>query len=247
MKLILALFFLILASCASNPENNKSNKYLSAKDNENAEKILGQNISKSIDLYPIPNTSVPSPQKVYELPLPKQFFSSESNNELRLHKLGEIRWIYLSLEPSKAWPMLQEYLNQNKELNIARANPKTGEIFTEEINKDNLKTRFVFKVESGLQRESTEIFISYEILEGTTWNKNSDDDYVKSVSTNILNGLSDIGSVTGTSLIALNLNSNDKTEVFIDEDGFSKIRLMVGFPRAWSALQGTLNLSLIHI
>ena len=37
MKLILALFFLILASCASNPENNKSNKYLSAKDNENAE------------------------------------------------------------------------------------------------------------------------------------------------------------------------------------------------------------------
>ena len=114
MKLILALFFLILASCASNPENNKSNKYLSAKDNENAEKILGKNISKSIDLYPIPNTSVPSPQKVYELPLPKQFFSSESNNELRLHKLGEIRWIYLSLEPSKAWPMLQEYLNQNK-------------------------------------------------------------------------------------------------------------------------------------
>ena len=74
MKLILALFFLILASCASNPENNKSNKYLSAKDNENAEKILEQNISKSIDLYPIPNTSVPSPQKVYELPLPKQFF-----------------------------------------------------------------------------------------------------------------------------------------------------------------------------
>ena len=30
----------MLASCASNPENNKSNKYLSAKDNENAEKIL---------------------------------------------------------------------------------------------------------------------------------------------------------------------------------------------------------------
>ena len=233
----------MLASCASNPENDKSNKYLSAKDNENAEKILGQNISKSIDLYPIPNTSVPSPQKVYELPLPKQFFSSESNNELRLHKLGEIRWIYLSLEPSKAWPMLQEYLNQNKELNIARANPKTGEIFTEEIIKDNLKTRFVFKVESGLQRESTEIFISYEILEGTTWNKNSDDEYVKSVSTKILNGLSDIGSVTGTSLIALNLNSNDKTEVFIDEDGFSKIRLMVGFPRAWSALQRTLNIA----
>ncbi len=243
MKLIFALFVLILASCASNPENNKSNKYLSAKDNENAEKILGKNISKSIDLYPIPITSVASPQKVYELPLPKQFFSSESNNELRLHTLGEIRWIYLSLEPSKAWPMLQEYLNQNKELNIAEANPETGEIFTEEIFKDNVKSRFVFKIESGLQRESTEIFISYETFDESTWKKNSNEEYVKTVSTNILNGLGDLGSVTGTSLIALNLNSNDKTEVFVDEDGFSKIRLMVGFPRAWSALQRTLNIA----
>ena len=44
-------------------------------------------------------------------------------------------------------------------------------------------------------------------------------------------------------LIALNLNSIDKTEVFIDKDGFSKIRLMVGFPRAWSALQRTLSIA----
>ena len=243
MKLLLAIFFLVLTSCASNPENNKSNKYLSAKDNENAEKILGQNISKSIDLYPIPDTSISAPQKVYELPLPKQFFSSESNNELRLHKLGEIRWIYLSLEPSKAWPMLQEYLNQSKDLNIANANPKTGEIFTKEINRDNITTRFVFKIESGLQRASTEIFISYEALDGNIWKKNSDDEYVKTISTKILNGLSELGSVTGTSLIALNLNSIDKTEVFIDKDGFSKIRLMVGFPRAWSALQRTLSIA----
>ena len=48
--------------------------------------------------------------------MPGQYFSSDSENELRLHKLGEIRWIYLSLEPSKAWPMLQEYLKNDKEL-----------------------------------------------------------------------------------------------------------------------------------
>ena len=248
MKLFFSIFIIFLVSCASNPENNKSNKYLSAKDKESVEKILGQNISKSVDLYPIPTTDVEVPKKVYELPLPKQYFSSEENNELRLHKLGEIRWIYLSLEPSKAWPMLQEYLNENSDLNISKANPETGEIFTKEIDRNNLKNRFVFKVESGLQRESTEIFISNETLNGSTWMKNSEDDeYIKSVSTNILNGLSEMGSVTGTSLVALNLNSIDKTEVFVDKDGFSKIRLMVNFPRAWSAIQRTLTIAEFNI
>ena len=146
MKLFFSIFIIFVVSCASNPENNKSNKYLSAKDEESVEKILGQNISKSVDLYPIPTTNIEVPKKVYELPLPKQYFSSEENNELRLHKLGEIRWIYLSLEPSKAWPMLQEYLNENSDLNISKANPETGEIFTKEIERNNLKNRFVFKV-----------------------------------------------------------------------------------------------------
>jgi len=248
MKLFFSIFIIFVVSCASNPENNKSNKYLSAKDKESVEKILGQNISKSVDLYPIPTTDIEVPKKVYELPLPKQYFSSEENNELRLHKLGEIRWIYLSLEPSKAWPMLQEYLNENSDLNISKANPETGEIFTKEIERNNLKNRFVFKVESGLQRESTEIFISNEVLNESVWKKNSEDDeYIKSVSTEILNGLSEMGSVTGTSLVALNLNSTDKTEVFIDKDGFSKIRLMVNFPRAWSALQRTLTIAEFNI
>ena len=248
MKLFFSIFIIFLVSCASNPENNKSNKYLSAKDKESVEKILGQNISKSVDLYPIPTTDVEVPKKVYDIPLPKQYFSSEENNELRLHKLGEIRWIYLSLEPSKAWPMLLEYLNENSDLNISKANPETGKIFTKEIDRNNLKNRFVFKVESGLQRESTEIFISNEILSDSIWMKNSEDDeYIKSVSTNILNGLSEMGSVTGTSLVALNLNSTDKTEVFVDKDGFSKIRLMVNFPRAWSAIQRTLTIAEFNI
>lgn len=246
-QLFLLTLVIILASCASNPENKKSNKYLSAQDNENVEEVLGQNISKSIDMYPIPNTSVAIPKKVYELPLPKQFFSSESNNELRLHKLGEIRWIYLSLEPSKVWPMLQEYLNEKSELNISKANPKTGEIFTDEIKRNNSKNRFVFKIESGLQRESSEIFISYEVFKENRWSKNIDDEYIKTISSQILNGLSELGSVTGTSLVALNLNTLDKTEVFIDEDGFSKIRLMVNFPRAWSALQRTLSIAEFNV
>ena len=74
MKLFFSIFIIFLVSCASNPENNKSNKYLSAKDKESVEKILGQSISKSVDLYPIPTTDIEVPKKVYELPF---FFQTE--------------------------------------------------------------------------------------------------------------------------------------------------------------------------
>ena len=78
MKLFLSIFIIFLISCASNPENNKSNKYLSAEDKESVEKILGQSISKSVDLYPIPTTDIEVPKKVYELPLPCLLYTSPS-------------------------------------------------------------------------------------------------------------------------------------------------------------------------
>ena len=59
--LFFSIFIIFLISCASNPENNKSNKYLSAKDKESVEKILGQNISKSVDLYPVSYTHLTLP------------------------------------------------------------------------------------------------------------------------------------------------------------------------------------------
>ena len=45
MKLFSFILTLFIVSCATNPENSKSNKYLSAKDKESVEKILGQSIS----------------------------------------------------------------------------------------------------------------------------------------------------------------------------------------------------------
>ena len=43
---------------------------------------------------------------------------------------------------------------------------------------------------------------------------------------------------TGTSLVALNLNASNKTEVISDdESGLSKIKLRINFARAWAALR----------
>ena len=182
------------------------------------------------------------------MPAPKQFFSSDNKNELRLHRLGEIRWIYLSSEPSKSWPMLQEYIINDKNYDLGDADPSSGEITTKEFERNSVKNKFLFKIERGLQRESTEIFISHLVLKDNNWLKSTDDpEFVKTFSTNLLEGISKMGTVSGTSLIALNLNSKNKTEVFKDINGFSKIRLMVSFPRAWTATQRSLKIANLNV
>ena len=115
MKIYYAIFVLVfLIGCASDPSNSKSNDYLSEKDNESLEDLIDTDVNNSLDLFPIPATNIKSPQLVYDLPLPKQFFSADNSNEIRLHSLGEIRWIYLGLEPSKVWPIMREYFETIK-------------------------------------------------------------------------------------------------------------------------------------
>ena len=249
MKYLINIFFLTcMISCASNPEKSKSNKYLSAKDNDALEKIIDKDVYKSADLYPIPIIVQKSPTKVYELPPPNQFFSSDNKNEVRLHRLGEIRWIYLSLEPSKAWPMLQEYIVINDKFNLGEADPGSGEVSTKTVKRNGVDNKFLFRVERGLQRESSEIFISHLILKDNSWIKSSNEsEYVTEVSTDFLEGISAMGAISGTSLIALNLNAKDKTEVFVDEEGQSKIRVMVSFARAWTATQRSLKIAKFNV
>ncbi|MDA9636141.1 outer membrane protein assembly factor BamC [SAR86 cluster bacterium] len=242
------LFFIFVTSCVSNPEKSKSNKYLSAKDNDSLEIMIEKDIYNSVDLYPIPLSSQEAPSNIYNLPAPNQFFSSDNKNEVRLHRLGEIRWIYLSIEPSKSWPMLQEYIVGNDKYNLEKADPVSGEVTTKSFKRDGIDNKILFRVERGLQRESSEIFISHLVLKNNFWIKSANEsDFITEVSTEFLEGMSSMGAVSGTSLIALNLNAKDKTEVFIDENGLSKIRLMVSFPRAWTATQRSLKIAKFNV
>jgi uncharacterized lipoprotein len=53
-----------------------------------------------------------------------------------------------------------------------------------------------------------------------------------------------LAQLTGTSLVALNLNASNKTEVITDEiSGLSKIKLRINFARAWAALRRSLSLA----
>ena len=245
MKLLLFFFSIsLLAACATDPSDDRSNKYLSEKNNKTLEEIIDEEINDSIDFYPIPDTEASVSLQTYDLPMPNQFFSAENKNEIRLHSLGEIRWIYVGLEPSKVWPILKEYL-ESDDLKLGVIDPNKGIMESKTFDYLGKLSKFEYKLERGLQRESSELFISHLVQENDNWIKvKLETELVENNSKKLLDYFGNSGPISGTSLIALNLNNEDKAIVFEDEeDGEIKIKVMIGFPRAWAAVERSIKIA----
>ena len=124
MKNLLILFiFLFIFACTTNISQKelKDNELIDASKNEDIllEKGVIKDSSFIVDKYPISGEikALNDQTKVFT-PRPKQLFSAASSSEIRLHKLGEIRWVYLGLEPSAAWPMTIEFLENKNNLGL---------------------------------------------------------------------------------------------------------------------------------
>ena len=212
--------------------------------------FLDKNILKDpsfiVDKYPISGEiEVLDITEKKPTPRPKQLFSAASSNEIRLHKLGEIRWVYLGLEPSAVWPLTIQFLETNKNLSLDSFDPNTGTISSKKFKKNNVDSKYVFKIERGLQQSSSEIFVSQLNKINNSWQiVSSKDNKLDELINEFYEYLSSSDPSTGTSLVALNLNASNKTEVISDdESGMSKIKLRINFARAWAALRRSLLLA----
>ena len=245
------LFILTTAflSCAIE-KTEVTNKEEIVDASKNQKIFLDQNILQDpsfiADKYPISGEiEVLDVTKKKSTPRPKQLFSAASSNEIRLHKLGEIRWVYLGLEPSAVWPLTIQFLETNKNLSLDSFDPNTGTISSKKFKKNNIDSKYVFKIERGLQQSSSEIFVSQLNKINNSWQiVSSKDNKLDELINEFYEYLSSSDPSTGTSLVALNLNASNKTEVISDdESGMSKIKLRINFARAWAALRRSLLLA----
>ena len=251
MRILISLLLSFLTfSCAIEKSENTLDKKTFV-DPSKIENILLENdvlqdSSFIIDKYPIiGEVEVFDSQEIITTPRPKQLFSAASPNEIRLHKLGEIRWVYLGQEPSAAWPMTIGFLENNNDLGIDSFDASSGTINSKIFKHENVDSKFVFKIERGLQQSSSEIFVSQLKRINNSWQIiPSDESKLDELTNEFYEYLSSSGPSTGTSLVALNLNATNKTEVITDDiTGLSKIKLKINFPRAWAALRRSLVLA----
>ena len=234
------ILLLILVSCVSDPSKQSRNAYLLEEEDNTLSEVI-EDITILLDLYPI-NGEIDKEKLSYELQRPRQFFSSGSNNEIRLHKLGQIRWLYVESLPSSVWPILNQYIENENDLSIGISDPDEGVIETEIFNRKDKEVKYRFKVEHGIRQASTELFFTELVKKENDWaildNDNSEaDDFLRK----LLDYFSSTTVSQGTSLVALNLNQGRKSEVINTDDGKSYIKLSIGFARTWAALNRALK------
>ena len=240
------VLLLILASCVSDPSKQSRNAYLLEEEDNTLSEVI-EDITILLDLYPI-NGEIDKEKLSYELQRPRQFFSSGSNNEIRLHKLGQIRWLYVESLPSSVWPILNQYIENENDLSIRISDPDEGVIETEIFNRKDKEVKYRFKVEHGIRQASTELFFTELVKQENDWaildNDNSEaDEFLRK----LLDYFSSATVSQGTSLVALNLNQGRKSEVINTNDGKSYIKLSIGFARTWAALNRALKEAAISI
>ena len=240
------VLILILASCVSDPSKQSRNAYLLEEEDNTLAEVI-EDITILLDLYPI-NGEIDKENLSYELQRPRQFFSSGSNNEIRLHKLGQIRWLYVESLPSSVWPILNQYIENENDLSIRISDPDEGVIETEIFNRKDKEVKYRFKVEHGIRQASTELFFTELVKQENDWaildNDNSEaDEFLRK----LLDYFSSATVSQGTSLVALNLNQGRKSEVINTNDGKSYIKLSIGFARTWAALNRALKEAAINV
>ena len=240
------VLLLILASCVSDPSKQSRNAYLLEEEDNTLSEVI-EDITILLDLYPI-NGEIDREKLSYELQRPRQFFSSGSNNEIRLHKLGQIRWLYVESLPSSVWPILNQYIENENDLSIRISDPDEGVIETEIFNRKDKEVKYRFKVEHGIRQASTELFFTELVKQENDWaildNDNSEaDEFLRK----LLDYFSSATVSQGTSLVALNLNQGRKSEVINTNDGKSYIKLSIGFARTWAALNRALKEAAINV
>ena len=240
------VLLLILASCVSDPSKQSRNAYLLEEEDNTLSEVI-EDITILLDLYPI-NGEIDKEKLSYELQRPRQFFSSGSNNEIRLHKLGQIRWLYVESLPSSVWPILNQYIENENDLSIKISDPDEGVIETEIFNRKDKEVKYRFKVEHGIRQASTELFFTELVKQENDWaildNDNSEaDEFLRK----LLDYFSSATVSQGTSLVALNLNQGRKSEVINTNDGKSYINLSIGFARTWAALNRALKEAAINV
>jgi len=240
------VLLLILASCVSDPSKQSRNAYLLEEEDNTLSEVI-EDITILLDLYPI-NGEIDKEKLSYELQRPRQFFSSGSNNEIRLHKLGQIRWLYVESLPSSVWPILNQYIENENDLSIRISDPDEGVIETEIFNRKDKEVKYRFKVEHGIRQASTELFFTELVKQENDWaildNDNSQaDEFLRK----LLDYFSSATVSQGTSLVALNLNQGRKSEVINTNDGKSYIKLSIGFARTWAALNRALKEAAINV
>jgi outer membrane protein assembly factor BamC len=174
---------------------------------------------------------------------------------VRIQRLGEEQWILLDGAPGEVWPRIRGFLISNR-IGIEREDAANGVMETAWLTfKSNAerRERYRYRVEQGVQRNSTEIYVTQlawtraEGAQGSAddapgFKERSMDAERESWMIKELAGyLADTGGAASVSLLAQGISTVNKVYIVRGPDGAPVIDLKLPIERAWASLGRALS------
>ena len=205
------------------------------------------------DIYVIPEIDDKFlSQGDFEVPKPVPLSAGNGTEVVRLQKLGDDSWALISLAPGQVWPQVRNFMAASG-MQIVHADARTGVMESNWLTVEGqpLASRFQFRMEQGVQRETSELHVLQMQQTGTVtaWPAKSDDpDQASEMLRAIAQFLADSADSAPVSMIAeQGIAASGKISMQEAPNGYTFLRLELPFNRAWASLGRALEKSSFEI
>ena len=194
--------------------------------------------------YPIPkvaiNIAIPVTGKA---PRPAPLTASSQVDAVRLQRLGGSSWAVVNVAPGQLWPQVRAFLVSSG-IDVSSVDATGGLIDTNFVllQDRELESRFRFRVDSGVQRNTSELHILQQNqakdIDLTSWPENSDDDDLEQkMLRNIAQFIANNAESAPVSMMAGQAMTGAGRISLEESSAGTRLKLALPFNRAWAATE----------
>jgi len=194
-------------------------------------------------IYPIPPASSgASVLMTTTVPRPTPLTAANAYDAVRIQRLADESWALVAVAPGQLWPQVRAFLSASG-IGVTSVDPTAGLIDTQyvELNDHPLPSRFRFRIDGGIQRNTAELHILQQTQSGEDldWPLNSDD--VEAESTmlrNIAQYIANSADSTPISMVA-DRSMTGAGRISLEETDNGGLQIVLGLPfnRAWASVE----------
>ncbi|MBE9537702.1 MAG: outer membrane protein assembly factor BamC [Proteobacteria bacterium] len=213
----------------------------------------GKNSNFSQEIYAIPYVEDSLIlEGEFEVPRPTPLVAGESDEIVRIQKLGDQTWALVAMAPGEVWPQVRSFVTASG-LQIARVDARSGimESGWVQLQDQPMAARFRFRIEQGVQRGSSELHVLQmsQVGDVENWPAKSDNlelesEMLRGVAQYIANS-TDAASVSMVADQAL--SASGKISLQEAPEGYTFVRVGLPFSRAWASLARALQRATFEI
>lgn len=198
-------------------------------------------------IYPIPPASGRSlVLMTTDVPRPTPMTAANAYDAVRIQRLGDETWALVAVAPGQLWPQVRGFLSASG-IGVTAVDATAGIIDTQyvELNDHPLPSRFRFRIDGGIQRNTAELHILQQTQSGeeTDWPLTSDDAEAESAMLrNMAQYIANSADSTPISMVADRaMTASGRISLQETDNGGLQIVLGLPFNRAWASVEKGLS------